>query len=304
MHDRVLIIKGNYNSFEKYYLNHMNSENCDTFEYYDDRTKLSNIRRIWIHFGLPLEHIWYSAWKRVLNNCNLIILFDSICNPKIVSYINNHRSANSRLILWHWNNLNSEKNNKIYKKTKDLCEQWTFDPYDAKKYKMKLNNQFFFKQKIKNNNIKWDVYFIGSDKGRYDILKNLYDEFRHMEISANISILKDKTSYQSGDLYIDKLLPYNIVLKNIESSNCVIEICQEGQSGITTRALEAMFFNKKLITNNKSIVKQKFYDEKNIMLIKNGSHEQIKNFLKTPFHQIDKEKLFPYTFEGWINNFK
>lgn len=301
--EKVLIIKGNYNSFERYYLKNMNIGKYDAFAYYNDRKSLSIIRKIWIHCRIPYEFIWYGNWKKNIKKYDKIIIFDSIVSTKIVYYINKRRSSASRLIFWHWNSLNNDILKKVYTKTIKMCEHWTFDPGDAKQYNMHLNNQFFFEQSNGLPRLKWDVYFIGRDKGRYQHLSNLWEAFNKMGVSSYISVLRDKKSDQDGELFIDKTKSYDDILEDIQQCKCVLELCQEGQIGLTARALEAMFFRKKLITNNLSIIEQTFYHEDNIFLLKDGWESKIKNFLNSPFHIIDNELLYKYSFEGWIQNF-
>lgn len=300
---KILIIKGEYNSFEKYYLKNMRMENCSTLSYYNDRKNFSTIRKLWIHLGLPYEQIWYNTWKNDIDIYDIIIVFDSIVNSKIIKYIDKYRKRNSRLIFWHWNTINTDLLKRNYESTKTICEHWTFDPYDSVKYNMNLNNQFFFKKGFICNKIKWDIYFIGSDKGRYLKLEGIKKKLSNLNIKANIEVLRDKTSLEKGDLYINNHKRYEEILEDIKSCKCILELCQEGQEGLTARALESIFLGKKLITNNKSIKKEVFYDESNILLLEDGWEEKVECFIKKPYKNVDDEILKRYSFEGWIDGF-
>ena len=57
-------------------------------------------------------------------------------------------------------------------------------------------------------------------------------------------------------------LPYEKVISDVKSSNCILEIVQSGQSAQTARYFEAICYNKKLLTNNFSINKFPFYNKK------------------------------------------
>ena len=60
------------------------------------------------------------------------------------------------------------------------------------------------------------------------------------------------------------------------------EIVQPGQGGLTIRTLEALFYNKKLITNNESITEYDFYNADNIFIYKEQdcNIDALKSFLK------------------------
>lgn len=77
--------------------------------------------------------------------------------------------------------------------------------------------------------------------------------------------------------YPKKRLDYEDVLDYVSQTNCIIEIVQNDTAGPTMRYSEAVFYNKKLLTNNKNIVNFPFYNsnymkvfEKKRILILNG----------------------------------
>ena len=46
------------------------------------------------------------------------------------------------------------------------------------------------------------------------------------------------------------------------SAKCILEIVQKGQVALTLRPYEAVAYNKKLLTNNKTILNFKYYNPK------------------------------------------
>ena len=89
----------------------------------------------------------------------------------------------------------------------------------------------------------------------------------------------------------------------INESKAILDIVQENQTGITIRPLEALFFHKKLITNNKNIVSYKFYCQNNIFIIGKDDINTLKEFMELPWLEIDKEVSDFYTFPKWIERF-
>ena len=98
-------------------------------------------------------------------------------------------------------------------------------------------------------------------------------------------------------------ISYEDNIRNVISSKCVLEICQEGQHGLTLRALEAMLCHRKLITNNKSIVKEDFYNPQNIFIIGVDNNQNVKDFIDSDFVVGDESILKKYDFNNWLNSF-
>ena len=71
------------------------------------------------------------------------------------------------------------------------------------------------------------------------------------------------------------------------------------------RVMESIFFQKKLITNNKSVVNYLFFDENNILVMDsmNLELETIKEFLAKPFHKYDMDTINSYDVQEWWSHF-
>ena len=289
---KILILKDNYNSFEQFYIERLKPFCSNVCCYYKNNTI---IRKIWTHFGIPFSHIWYEDWKNKLEFYDIIIIFDSIHNSKLIKYIRKH--TNSRIIFWHWNPIKKNKDIKILNETRKICEHWTFNPIDANKYNIYLNNQFFFYfeniPKIKENK----VFFVGTDKGRYEQLILLSKSIEKYNLKPDFFVIDKR---KNGRFYKKQYMNYNETLEHISKSKYVLELVQDGQDGLTARALEAMFLETKFITNNNNIKKCEFYKKENIYVIGDENFEQ---FLDTPFKKIEKNKLYKYSAQGWIEKF-
>ena len=287
-----LILKDNYNSFEQYYLTNL-GEILESSYYYCSSTIF---RKFFSHYGIAGEHFFYGDWKNNLKKYNCIIVFDSIHTSKLLRYI--HKKSKARVIYWHWNTIKTEKEKRIINDTKGLCEHWTFNPADAEKYDMKLNNQFFFFQDGYVSSKENAAFFVGEDKGRYNQLLSLADSLEKYGVRPDFHIIDQK---KIARFFQKDYVEYDEVINHLRNTRYAVEICQEGQTGLTARALEAMFFGSKLITNNKFIKNCEFYKKANIYII--GEDNDFEKFLSTPFEQIEREKLYPYSAEGWIERF-
>lgn len=188
---------------------------------------------------------------------------------------------------------------------------YTFDKKDTQRYGFRFINQVYRKPKnhhtATSSPTEWDIFYIGIDKYRTSILERLKLLFDEQGISYNINIKRDKHTQESKFLrscYINKSIDYETTLSMIEKSKCILEIIQNGQGGMTLRTLEAIFYDKKLITNNKDIINHPIYNPNNIYVIGNQENRSIKEFLETPQMKLSNEIKNPYEITYWINAFK
>ena len=91
---------------------------------------------------------------------------------------------------------------------------------------------------------------------------------------------------------------------NIESnSRALLDIVQPEQRGQTLRPIEALFFKKKIVTNNYSILEADFYNRENIFILGKDNIQDIQEFLKSDYKDLSSDLLEKYTVKGWISNF-
>lgn len=113
--------------------------------------------------------------------------------------------------------------------------------------------------------------------------------------SVDFAIVRDSTSKEHSRFYIDKVLTYDDNIRRSLAADVLLEVNQDGQSGLTLRALEAAFFNKKLITTNESIKTLDFYRPENIFVTVDGSLPGIGSFLRGKSVKVDWDILCRYT---------
>ena len=89
----------------------------------------------------------------------------------------------------------------------------------------------------------------------------------------------------------------------INRSNCILEILQKGQDGMTLRTLEALFMNKKLMTTNRKIKEYDFYDPANVYIIGGDEQRTVKEFIYTPQVYIQDDITNAYDITHWIKKF-
>lgn len=230
-------------------------------------------------------------WKNEINKYDKFIIFESLYNEKVAKKIKRTKKEN-KVIVYFWNYI--DDNNKYILNDKNIDEFWTFDKNDAKKYNMKYNPQFYTKNvKIQDEQNKYDVLFLGRPKTRKKDIVDLEKKLKEEGIQTNFKIIENEKDYVSYDEY----------LKRIAESKCILDYNQEGQVGLSLRPMEALFLERKLITNNTDIKNYDFYNHDNIFILGEDNINEIKEFINKPYKKIDQDIIDYYDFDQWLNRF-
>jgi len=200
----------------------------------------------------------------------------------------------SRKYLWIWNTLGENYRSWRIKILKKYYQIFTFDKNDAKKYDLNYKEQVYcLKPTEKHEEVKYDFYFVGFNKNRGNIIEYLKNILGQEYICKFII-------YQEGHFsdfdYLENLL-------NVLNSKCLVDIVKDEQIGYTIRVLESVFYNKKLITNNKDIINSDLYNENNIFVLGYDKIEDIDDFMKKTIVPISDDILKRYDINVWIRNF-
>ena len=91
----------------------------------------------------------------------------------------------------------------------------------------------------------------------------------------------------------------------ILDSEVLLDLNQKGQTALTLRVMEAIFFGKKLITNNVEVKKLDCFTENNILVIdpENIDLKLIREFLDKDFQPYTHDVLMKYDYGSWIKQF-
>ena len=67
--------------------------------------------------------------------------------------------------------------------------------------------------------------------------------------------------------------------------------------------MEALFFEKKLITNNQDICNYDFFNSGNIFILGQRTLDELTDFLAAPYITVPSAIKEKYLFENWIKRF-
>ncbi len=258
------------------------------------------IRKIFNNRKVPSFFIFNSRVRQELKQLgegDSVLLCD-YADPILAKAIDSLVSSKVKKYYWIWNPV-TDRDRAFYTHgfavMKSLgFELSTFDETDAKQYGMQLYKQFFRKEDITDRKIeeKFDFYFVGFAKNREGDLLKLQEHLKEFRL-----FFKIVHTYAEA-------IPYAESVNNILQSRCVVEYVQHNQSGMTLRPLEAMFYKKKLITNNQNTVNYDFYAPENIFIIGKDDFQGLPEFLNIPYRQVDSVLIDKYNISTWLNHYK
>ena len=241
-------------------------------------------------FGLSLL-----VTKEELAKFTTIILFDDYPDIKLLQYLRKNTN-NCDIKLWFWNVPNYD-----IEKYRKYCSMYCFDQKFCKEHSIKYIDQFYFPSVALTSDypITNDVVFVGIDKNRNKLLSEIADKFDLVNINYQFRLIAAESTTDARIEYEKEPLKYSEVVDICLSSKAILELVTDNQRGLTWRALEALFFHKKLITNNKSIIDFDFYNRNNIFIYGQDNICTLREFIDQPFVEIDDKITEKYTVQCW-----
>lgn len=144
---------------------------------------------------------------------------------------------------------------------------YSFDSYDARKYDLILWKTPYSKLVDQNICPQKDLYFIGVETDRTDQIRTVLETGVKNNVSMQMDIVQSKKSDAfsafSGSVSLhdeNDVIPYDEALWRSLGAKCILEIVRPKQAGLTLRPYEAVVYNRKLLTNNKSILSFPYYN--------------------------------------------
>lgn len=178
-------------------------------------------------------------------------------------FINLQKKYNVKFILIMIDTLETPSGSVVKKSIGQLnyIRIYTFDKEDAEKYSFTFTNAMYSKFNVsKKKQTKSDIYFIGRDKGRKEIIEKIYFKLTQNNIDCDFTINGLDIKTTEPGIKHGRGLTYKQIINEIQETECIFEIIQKGQKGVTLRYYEAVCYNKKLLTNNPDIFEYPYYN--------------------------------------------
>jgi hypothetical protein len=222
--------------------------------------------KIWLE-KLCARNIMREIREKAVNINKIFVIKGEHLTKEHLDYILKHNKI-ERKVLYLWDKWSAHENiDEIRPFFNDI---FSFDTRDCEEKGLKLRPLFYFKDQIKISQRKTiDVAFVGNDHtGRYELLKRvkklclsnglsykfclLVGKIEYTKMTR-FPFLKSKYSRNDAEMFSESGVSYEEYVDIISSSNVVLDIPFEGQSGLTMRTIETLAMGKKIITTNATI---------------------------------------------------
>ena len=246
---------------------------------------------------LPAKNIWYSKYytKSFSNNLPLCFIFNArwMQYPYLQKYVVflKDQYNDAKFVCFYQDLVETHKGAEpdVIFNLFDLI--LSYDKGDAEKFGLMYHPTVYSNYKVDNYKDvpESDVYFIGLAKDRLDLILDVFHQLKNKGISCLFylsGVPSIKQVEEDGLNYIDKM-SYIENLKHVVRTKCILEIVQGKAKGSTIRTWEAIMYDKKLLTNNLSIVNDYYYDSNYIRLLN-------EKFVDVAFFKQNNSYLNPY----------
>ena len=161
---------------------------------------------------------------------------------------------------------------------------WTYDPGDSKKYNIRLKKVIsYFRCYAKPaKEKKYDLLFVGRDKGRGDWLKELQAYLEKQGLRTRFLITADG-KFSPKKPYYEEPISYDQVTDWVAESRALLNVGMENQQGATMRDIESHFNQIKLVTTIPAIAETSIYDKVNTFFLTKDNWQELVTFLRAEY---------------------
>jgi hypothetical protein len=225
-----------------------------------------------------------------------------------------HANSKAKFINFHWDAIKPHYN--YLGIIKFFDKVYSFDYKDCQEHKEIIYLPLFYLDEYANHNnlnnfgnIKFDVLFVGSwrDEERYQLVKRTEKFCQKNNLRfyyyLNYSFKEQFNSIKKGIIPKEaryKSLSYKEILNLYSISNTIIDFPSSFQTGLTMRTFETLGAGKKLITTNKNIIKEPFFDKDYISIIDSDNLILDVDFIKKKPEVSLQTKIQNYSIENYI----
>ncbi len=210
-------------------------------------------------FRMPFKSLWYRDMyeQHFQNNLPIVFVFMGGNNIRFAGgfcdYVRKRNPQNKIMIL-HNDMIAKHYRGADYAEIRRMADLiTTYDAKEAEKYGISYFQETTYAKLIpepEQTTFDYDVFFLGAAKDRLPQIMRAYQYFKAQGLRVKFivpgvpeeqQIIRDDMEYQ----YIS----YRKNLEYILRSKCILEIIQKDSVDITTRALEAIAYRRKFITD-------------------------------------------------------
>ena len=218
-----------------------------------------------------------------------------------------HNTAH-KVVAYQWDGL--ARFPKVFKVITHFQRFFVFDLEDYHRYRYQYPNllpctNFYFDMPEESVSVNEnEVLYVGAYmKDRIQSLIRVVDALSQYNLNLNINLFYGRKTPPISHLhlsFISKGISYAENLKITKKAAVILDIKTVEHNGLSLRIFEAIKYQKKLITDNKSIMQYDFYHPNNFYVIEDDHFHGLAAFLNSQYIPLAEEIKQKYSFSNWL----
>lgn len=209
------------------------------------------------------------------------------------------KSKTPTLIAYYWDSM------AFYPRKKKIIhffdKVYSFDSQDCMKYGFEQLTNFYYYEPAPVIIDKTVFCISHIERKRYPFFNQMGKFLDENNITYRFLTKQSKEKLRSPYIeYLKESIPYAEMLKLSNKYEIILDIAKPNQHGLSFRIFEALGMNKKMITNNRSVMAYDFYNPNNILVINFDNLVIPKSFFETPFEPINEAIKQKYHLRSFI----
>jgi hypothetical protein len=220
-----------------------------------------------------------------------------------------HNTAH-KVVAYQWDGLTRFP--KVFKVITHFQRFFVFDLEDYHRYRYQYPNllpctNFYFDMPEESVSVNEnEVLYVGVYiKDRIQSLIRVVNALSQYDLTLNINLFygrKTPPFFHPHITFFSKGLNYAQYLTLTKKATLLLDIKTVDHNGLSFRIFEAIKYQKKLITDNKSIKLYDFYHPNNFYVVENDLFEGLSDFLESDFIPLSEDIRQKYSFSNWVKN--
>jgi hypothetical protein len=187
-------------------------------------------------------------------------------------------------------------------------EIFSFDKNDVQQNGFKLiTNYNYLPKKTTIQKSKYDLVYLASFDDRMKTAKTIAEKITSFGKTFHYMIVGKKSwkkKYFGGNTkhwnFTKKRMQHEKIPEFYAEGNVLLDLVRENQDGLSFRIFEAMALEKKIITNNETILEYDFFNPNNILILKNEGANITEEFFATPYEKLPEDIYYKYSLDNWV----
>jgi len=229
-----------------------------------------------------------------------------------IETLRNIRNRVGKMVAYQWDGLNRFPS--VFDRIDLFDRFFVFDENDYSDYRNRYTNiclttNFYLEIPADRDVVvkPKSLCFVGSYlENRMPFITELIEFLMKEGFDVNVKLLctKDKTIRKYKDTgieFISDPLTYKEMLHHVQHYEALLDFDNAAiHHGLSFRIFEALFYKKKIITNNLLIKNYDFYHPNNVFVWDGSNLLKLRDFLNKPFVEIDSSIIEKYSFKNWV----